>query len=299
MGKDAFEQSPAARAVFEQADQALGQSLSTLCFDGPMEELTLTANTQPAIVATSAALLAAARERLADLPSPSFAAGHSLGEYSALVAAGALPLADAIRVVRVRGEAMQQAVPAGVGAMAAIMGPDGAAVGELCADVSQDDALVSAANFNAPTQTVVAGHAAAVELLVERAKAGGARAIPLKVSAPFHCALMAPARDALRDALSGADVAAPSIEVLANVDAEAKAQPEQIVQSLLDQVDHSVRWVQTIEAMRRGGVTHAIEIGPGKVLTGLNRRIDKTLKTLAVGSMADLGKLNDFLEMGS
>ncbi len=205
MGRDLVEASEAARRVFERADAALGEPLSRLCFEGPMEDLTLTANTQPALVTVSMAIVAALRERLPDLVAPRFAAGHSLGEYSALVAAGALDLEDAVRVCRLRGAAMQAAVPAGEGAMAAVMGLEPAALAELCAAEAQDE-IVSLANYNAPGQIVISGHAAAVARVSAAVGKRQGKAIPLKVSAPFHCALMRPARERLAPELERIEV---------------------------------------------------------------------------------------------
>lgn len=297
MGKDVFDGSAAARRCFEEADAAVGAPLSTLCFEGPAEQLTLTENTQPAIVTTSMALVAAARERFGDrLRPPDFAAGHSLGEYSALCAAGAFSLADAARVTRTRGRAMQAAVAPGVGAMAAVMGLEAGAVEALCGEAAEGtDEVLSCANFNAPIQTVVAGHAAAVRRAVGLAKGRGGKAIPLKVSAPFHCALMAPARDPLQKALDGATVGAPAFPVLANVDAEPKTTPEAVVTALIDQVDSPVRWVAIVEALVEEGVTHALEIGPGRVLAGLAKKIDKRLQVLSVNGADALDKIPEFL----
>ncbi|HEX7664623.1 MAG TPA: ACP S-malonyltransferase, partial [Polyangiaceae bacterium] len=209
MGKEIFEASAAARAVFEEADSALGEKLSKLVFEGPIEELTLTANAQPAIVTTSIALLAALREKLPEIEAPAFAAGHSLGEYSALVSAGALSLSDAVRLVRARGRAMQEAVPAGVGAMAAIMGMEPDPVREVCKEASIDGEVVSPANFNAPGQIVIAGHKGAVARASELVGARKGKAIALNVSAPFHCALMAPAARVVEDKLASVTVNVP------------------------------------------------------------------------------------------
>ncbi|HHH26991.1 MAG TPA: [acyl-carrier-protein] S-malonyltransferase [Polyangiaceae bacterium] len=295
MGKDVVDSSPAARAVFERADEALGEALSKLCFEGPMDQLTLTANTQPAIVTTSAAILAAVRERLPELPAPAFAAGHSLGEYSALWAAGALSLADAVKITRVRGEAMQEAVPPGRGAMAAIMNLGGDAVAELCTEAATPEQVVSCANFNAPTQTVIAGHQEAVARVRDLAKAAGGKAIPLNVSAPFHCSLMQPAQRAVERALAEVQVSAPTTPVLANVDALPKEDGEAVKKALVAQVDSPVQWVGTIEKLRAEGVTHALELGPGRVLAGLARRIDKDLGVLSVGSTSAIDKIPSFL----
>jgi [acyl-carrier-protein] S-malonyltransferase len=283
MGKEIAAAFPAARDVFERADRALCEPISALCFEGPEETLTLTRNTQPAIVTTSVAVLAALRARL-PLPLPVSAAGHSLGEYSALVASGALSLEDAVRVVRLRGEAMQEAVPAGAGAMAAVMGLEPAKVVEICDEAKQGE-VVSPANYNAPGQIVIAGHAAAVgranQLVAER----GGKAIPLKVSAPFHCALMAPAAQKLAARLETVAVSPLAFPVLANVDARPNQDAHRVKELLVQQVDHPVRWEETVRAMADGGVTHILEIGPGKVLAGLVKRIAKSIEVLPVGTV--------------
>ncbi|MBX3186705.1 MAG: ACP S-malonyltransferase [Labilithrix sp.] len=303
MGRDLLDASAAAREVFQRADEALGEKLSRLILEGPEEELTLTANAQPALVTMSTAVLAAMRERYPSLPSPRFAAGHSLGEYSALVAAGALTLEDAVRVVRTRGKAMQSAVAPGEGAMAAIMGLDASRLEAICRDVSgeKDDAgaafgVVSCANFNAPGQIVIAGTARAVARVSELANAEKAKAIPLKVSAPFHCALMAPAAAALRDALEKVEVHAPAFPVVANVDARPNSDAGRVKDLLVRQVDGAVRWEQAIRLMHMEGITHALEIGAGKVLSGLGKRIAKDMKILSVGTVESLGALGEFLE---
>lgn len=298
MGADVQRASPAARAVYEAADRRLGRALSTLCFEGPSETLTATENTQPAIVTTSMAILAAMRERLGDaLPEPVCAAGHSLGEYSALCAAGALSPEDAADVCRVRGAAMQAAAPADGGAMAAVMGPTGPEVTRLCEGLTSPDAVVAAANYNAPTQTVIAGHVAAVARAGDAAKAEGARVIPLRVSAPFHCALMTPAREPLRHALASTKLTAPRFEVFANVDAQARSEPDAVVQALVDQVDQPVQWVATVRAMQAMGVTHALEVGPGRVLAGLVKRIvGRDLPVLSVNRLETIDEVPAFLE---
>ena len=293
MGKDVFEASPKARAAFDEADHALGEGLSKLCFDGPSDQLTLTANTQPAIVATSVALLRALLERYPDLK-PDYAAGHSLGEYSALCAAGALTLTQAVKVTRVRGRAMQQAVPPGQGAMAAVMSLSGDDVSAICAKI---DGVVSCANFNAPIQTVIAGEAGSVEAAGRLAKEAGGKVIPLNVSAPFHCALMEPAKAAVREALESAEVKAPSIEILHNVDAAPRGDAAGVIDALVAQVSSPVQWVKTVQRLRELGCTHALEIGPGRVLAGLGRRIDKGLKILSVGSVEAIEKVDSFLEV--
>jgi [acyl-carrier-protein] S-malonyltransferase len=283
MGKDVADAFPAARDIFERADRALGEKLSALCFAGPEDALTLTRNTQPAIVTTSLAVLAALRART-NLPAPVNAAGHSLGEYSALVASGALSLEDAVRIVRLRGEAMQEAVPAGAGAMAAVMGLAPEKVEELCAEAAQGE-VVSPANYNAPGQIVIAGHAAAVQRASKLVAERQGKAIPLKVSAPFHCALMAPAARKLASRLETVAIAPLAFPVLANVDAAPNLEAGRVKELLVRQVDHPVRWEETVRAMAAGGVTHILEIGPGKVLAGLVRRIAKEIEVLPVGTV--------------
>jgi [acyl-carrier-protein] S-malonyltransferase len=294
MGKAVADASAKARAAFAEADEALGESISALCFEGPMETLTLTANTQPAIVATSAAILAAIREACPDLPEPAFAAGHSLGEYSALVAAKALRLADAVRLCRLRGAAMQDAVPPGDGAMAAIMGLDPDAVAKLCAEASEGQ-VVSAANYNAPGQIVIAGQAPAVARASALASARGGKAIPLKVSAPFHCALMRPAADRVASALAHVRLDRPRFPVIANVDGEPNADPARVPDLLVRQIHNPVQWVRSVERMAREGVTHALEIGPGKVLAGLVKRSAKSIKVLSVSDVDSIAKVPAFL----
>lgn len=295
MGKDVAEVSEAARRVFERADAALGEPLSSLCFEGPMEDLTLTANTQPALVTVSMALVAALRERVPDLAPPRFAAGHSLGEYSALAAAGALELEDAVRVCRLRGVAMQAAVPAGEGAMAAVMALDAAVVAEICAAEAHDE-IVSLANYNAPGQVVIAGHAAAVARVSAVVGKRQGKAILLKVSAPFHCALMRPARDRLAPDLERIEIQPLAFPVIANVDAEPNADPTRVKDLLLRQIDGAVLWTAIFERMAAEGVTHALEIGPGKVLAGLGKRIVKSIKVASVSDVAGIDAVRSFLE---
>jgi len=286
MGKDVADAFPAAREVFERADLALGDKISTLCFEGPEDALTLTRNTQPAIVTTSIAVLAALRART-DVPLPVSAAGHSLGEYSALVASGALSLEDAVRIVRLRGEAMQEAVPAGVGAMAAIMGLTPEKLGEICDEAAQGE-VVGPANYNAPGQIVIAGHAAAVARAGKLAGERQGKAIPLKVSAPFHCSLMAPAAQKLAARLETVTVGPLAFPVVANVDARPNQQATRVKELLVKQVDHPVRWEETVRAMADAGVTHILEIGPGKVLAGLVKRIAKGIEVLPVGTTSGI-----------
>jgi len=275
MGRSLCEVSPAARAVFDAADEALGEPFSRLIFEGPAEQLTYTANAQPAILTASLAALAALREAQPGLPMPQLAAGHSLGEYSALVAAGALDFRRAVQLVRLRGEAMQRAVAPGEGAMAAVVGGDAAAVEQLCADVraeSGGERVVSPANFNAPGQVVIAGHASAVERASALAKERKLKAIPLKVSAPFHCALMAPAATALERALREIEFAALQFPVVSNVEAQPNSDASRVRELLVRQVAGAVRWQETLERMVSDGVKTAWEIGPGQVLAGLAKR---------------------------
>lgn len=295
MGKALADASPAARQVFARADAALGEPLSCLCFEGPLEELTLTANTQPALVTVSSAIVAALRERWPGLEAPAFAAGHSLGEYSALVAAGALDLDDAVRLCRLRGAAMQGAVPPGEGGMAAVMGLDAEGVAGLCADAAQGDVL-SPANFNSPGQTVIAGHARAVERAVGLASSRGGKVTVLKVSAPFHCALMRPAAERLAPELERARIQAMAFPVIANVDGEPNADPARVAGLLVRQIDGPVRWMKSVERMAAEGVTKALEIGPGKVLAGLVKRIDKRIKVLNVSDPDGIEKVDAFLK---
>jgi [acyl-carrier-protein] S-malonyltransferase len=288
MGADLAEAIPAARAVFEEADDALGFSLSKLCFEGPEEDLRLTENTQPAILTASVATLAAVRQRGLE---PDFVAGHSLGEYSALVAAGAISFRDAVQLVRKRGRFMQEAVPAGVGAMAAILGMETENVVEVCARAAEGE-VVSPANFNSPGQIVIAGHAGAVQRAVDLAVAGGAKkAVLLQVSAPFHCSLMEPARDRLApelDAIAFADLKTPLVN---NVAAEIITSGAEAREGLKRQVPSPVLWEQSVQRLAAEGVGSFLEVGPGRVLTGLLRSIDRTLEGSAVGDLAGLEKL--------
>lgn len=287
MGRALFESSAAAREVFERADEALGFSISKMCFEGPEDTLTLTKNTQPAIVATSVAALWALREKMPELPAPAFVAGHSLGEFSALVAASALSIEDAVRLVHLRGAAMQEAVPAGEGGMAAIMGGDAEAVSALCRDASEGEPL-SPANFNAPGQIVIAGTKVAVARALVLAKDRSLKGIPLKVSAPFHCALMAPAAEKVRAALAEITINTPTIPVIANATAEPNQDPSAVRELLIRQVDSAVLWDRSIIFMAAHGVTQALELGPGKVLAGLVKRIAKDLKVMSLGSPEEI-----------
>jgi [acyl-carrier-protein] S-malonyltransferase len=288
MGRALHDASPAARAVFEEADDALGYSISKLCFEGPAEELTLTANTQPAILTTSIAAVRALQAEVA--LEPAVALGHSLGEFSALVAVGALQFADAVRVVRLRGQAMQEAVPPGQGAMAAVIGLEAADVEALCSEAAQGR-VVSPANLNGGGQIVVAGHADAVERVIALAKSRKAKAIPLQVSAPFHCALMQPAAERLAEALTGIEIGPFAAPVITNVEATPNDDRTRVFDLLVRQVTHRVRWEESVRAAVALGATRALEVGHGKVLAGLLRRISPTLKVAPVGSPADIDVL--------
>ncbi|WP_444465065.1 ACP S-malonyltransferase [Rhodobacter capsulatus] len=288
MGKALAEAYPAAKAVFDEVDAALGEKLSALIWEGEIERLTLTANAQPALMATSLAAVAALKAEGIEVGQAAFVAGHSLGEYSALCAAGALSLADTARLLRIRGEAMQSAVPVGVGAMAALLGLDFATAAEVAAEAAQGE-VCQAANDNDPAQVVVSGHKAAVERAVEIAKGKGAkRAVMLPVSAPFHCALMQPAADRMAEALAAVTVSAPVVPVVANVRAEAVCDPATIRQLLVDQVTGSVRWRESVLWMVSQGVSDFCEIGAGKALSGMIKRIAKDTAQKAVGTPEDV-----------
>jgi [acyl-carrier-protein] S-malonyltransferase len=300
MGREVASASSAAREVYARVDAVLstelGRPLSQLCFEGPEAELTLTKHTQPAIVATSIALLAALRERIPALPAPAFAAGHSLGEYAALVAAGAMRVEDACVVVHRRGKAMQDAVPPGQGAMSAVMGIDPSVLEEICREASTATSeVVSPANYNAPGQIVIAGGAAGVAKAGELVNARKGKAIPLKVSAPFHCALMRPVASVVRAALDQIALTTLAFPVVANVDATPRTDPEGVKDALVRQVDAPVRWQSSVEAMVSAGVTHFLEIGPGKVLQGLVKRIAKEAKLLSVSDAVGLESVAAFL----
>ncbi len=287
MGKELAEAFPVARAVFEEADRALGFALSRLCFEGPEEELKLTANTQPAVLTCSVAAYRVLEEKGVRA---GYVAGHSLGEYSALVAAGSLSLADAVVTVRKRGEAMQSAVPAGQGAMAAILGLSSDKVAEACRQAAQGE-VVAPANLNSPDQIVISGHAAAVERAMEAAKTAGAkRAIRLPVSAPFHCALLEPAVVPLAEALKRISFNDLEVPLVTNVDAEAITTAAQARDALLRQVPAPVRWEESIRRLAALGCDRFVEVGPGKVLTGLLRQIDRSLTGLNVEDLASLEK---------
>jgi [acyl-carrier-protein] S-malonyltransferase len=287
MGRALAEGSPAAAAVWAEADAALGFALSRLCFEGPDADLALTANTQPAVLAASVAAAAALAERGVV---PGLAAGHSLGEYSALVVAGALRFDEAVRLVRRRGEFMQEAVPVGTGAMAALLGVDLATAEQVCAEAAQGD-VVGVANINSPGQIVIAGHRAAVERAVAAAaERGGRKSVLLPVSAPFHCALMKPAADRLAAALEGVTVVAPRIPVVRNVDGGVTRTADEVKPFLVQQVASPVRWTDCVERLQREGATGYLEVGPGRVLTGLLKRTLDGARGYPVEDPASLDK---------
>ncbi len=292
MGKVLADTYAEARAVFEEVDDALGQKLSDIMWEGPEADLTLTANAQPALMAVSLAAMRVLGAKGLDLEkSVSFVAGHSLGEYSALAAAGSLDVGTAARLLRVRGDAMQNAVPVGQGAMAALLGLDFEAADEIAREAAQGE-VCQAANDNAPGQVVVSGHVSAVERAIDIAKARGARrAVLLPVSAPFHCALMAPAADAMAEALASADLRAPRVPLVANVLAAPVTDPADIRQRLVEQVTGTVRWRESITWLAGEGVDTFVEIGSGKVLTGMVKRIAKEATGVAVNTPEDIDAL--------
>ncbi|WP_308916815.1 ACP S-malonyltransferase [Jannaschia sp. LMIT008] len=299
MGRDLAFAHPEARAVFDAVDAALGEDLSGLIWNGAQDTLTLTRNAQPALMATSvAALRALEAGGLSVATHAAMVAGHSLGEYSALVAAGSLSLEDAVRLLRLRGEAMQDAVPAGRGAMAALLGLDADAVRGIAAEAS-GDGVCEAANDNDPAQVVVSGDTAAVERAVELAKAAGAkRAVMLPVSAPFHCALMAPAAQAMADALDRVEIRDPVVPVVANVTAAPATDAATIRDLLVRQVTGAVRWRESVAAMAAAAVTETWEIGAGKALSGMVRRIDRSIATRSVGTPDDVAAALESLHEG-
>ncbi|WP_374635063.1 ACP S-malonyltransferase [Paracoccus sp. (in: a-proteobacteria)] len=291
MGRELAEAYPAARAVFAEVDEALGENLSDLIWNGDIETLTLTQNAQPALMATSIAAFRALEAEGFGIKDADFVAGHSLGEYSALCAAGALSLADTARLLRLRGAAMQEAVPVGQGAMAAILGLDFAAVDQIARDAAEGE-VCQAANDNDPAQVVISGHKAAVERAALLAKERGAkRALMLPVSAPFHSALMQPAAAAMAEALAAVDIHAPAVPVVANVRAEPVAEPGAIRRLLVEQVTGAVRWRESIEFLAGAGVTEFWEIGAGKALSGMIKRISKEAVTRNIGVPADIAAL--------
>ena len=297
MGRDLAEAFPAARAVFQEVDEALGQKLSEIMWQGPQETLTLTENAQPALMAHSMAVIRVLQaEKGLDLAKHiSFVAGHSLGEYSALAAAGAFTIGDAARLLKLRGQSMQKAVPVGQGAMAALLGVGLDVARKIAADAAQGD-VCDIANDNEPTQVVLSGHKTAIDRVAEVGKVHGLRrAIPLPVSAPFHCRLLQPAADAMAEALATVVVRRPIVPVIANVLAAPISDPDEIKRRLVEQVTGTVRWRECVLAMASAGVTTLLEVGSGKVLTGLAGRIDKGLKAQAVGTPADIDAVGALL----
>lgn len=298
MGKELAAAHSAAREVFDEVDAALGQKLSALMWEGPKDTLTLTENAQPAIMAVSLAVMRVLeKEHGFDIGrSVKFVAGHSLGEYSALAAAGTFSLADTARLLKLRGQAMQKAVPVGQGAMVALLGV-GLDAARLVAEAAarpggagqQNPDVCQVANDNEPTQVVLSGHKTAIDRVAEVGKAHGVRrALPLPVSAPFHCSLMQPAADAMAEALSKVAMRAPSVPVISNVLAAAISDPQDIRRRLVEQVTGTVRWRESVEYMARNGITHVFEIGHGKVLAGLVKRIEKGLEATSIGAPADI-----------
>jgi [acyl-carrier-protein] S-malonyltransferase len=289
MGKALADAFPICRQTFEEADAALGYPLSRIIFDGPEDQLTLTENQQPAVLTVSVAAGRLLEEQ--GFPAPAFVAGHSLGEYTANVAAGTFSFSDAVKIVNRRGRYMQEAVPVGTGAMAAILGLDADKVVQACAEAA-DGEVVSAANINGAGQIVIAGSAAAVARASERAKALGAkRAIPLSVSAPFHCALMKPAEDRLAPELRALATKAPRVPIVANVDAEPKTDAKSAIEALVAQVSAPVRWEAVVQRLAKEGVTTYVEVGPGTVLSGLVKKIHKEAKVLNFASPEDLAAI--------
>ncbi len=285
MGKDLAERFPVARQVFEEADDALGFALSRLCFEGPAEELQLTENTQPAILAVSIAAFRALET--AGAPAPAFVAGHSLGEYSALTAAKVLELSAALRTVRARGRYMQEAVPVGTGAMAAVIGGELSDIERVCIEAGGSE-VCSVANINSPGQVVIAGNAAAVDRAIELLKGVARRVIKLNVSAPFHCALMKPAQDRLAADLEQLEFGEPKFPVVTNVDARITTAPAELRDALFRQVSAPVRWVESMQLLMENGVDKMVEVGPGKVLSGLMRQTSRDIKCLNVEDAASL-----------
>jgi len=285
MGKELFDNFPVPRKVFEEADDALGFALSRLCFTGPAEELQLTENTQPAILTVSVAAFRAMTEE--GINAPAFVAGHSLGEYSALVAAGVLSLSDAVRTVRARGHYMQEAVPVGTGAMAAVIGGELSEIQRVCEEARAAQ-VCSVANMNSPNQVVIAGNTEAVDRAIEALKGVAKRVIKLNVSAPFHCALMKPAQDRLAADLERLTFNEPSMPVVTNVDARPTTAPDELRDALVRQVSATVRWSESMQLLVQQGVDTFVEAGPGKVLTGLMRQINRDAKALNVEDAASL-----------
>lgn len=296
MGKDFYEKFPVARRIFEKADEALGFSITKLCFEGPIEELTLTENTQPAILTTSIAIYEVMKEQ--GIRNPDFVAGHSLGEYSALVAAGAIDFVDAVKIVRKRGRYMQEAVPVGKGAMAAILGLDIATIEKVCEEVEKDGKVCSPANINSPSQVVIAGDAESVEKAVEILKEKGAkRAVKLNVSAPFHCKLMLTAQERLAVELEKIRFCDLKFPIIENYSAELNQEGERARQALIRQVSSPVRWAESVKRLIENGVDTFVEIGAGKTLSGLIRQIDRDVRCLNIERPENLEEVRGILRL--
>jgi [acyl-carrier-protein] S-malonyltransferase len=289
MGKEFFENFREAKDVFEEADDVLHLPISSICFQGPEETLKLTENTQPAVLTMSIAVLRVLQAEKGVVPR--LAAGHSLGEYSALVLSGALGFADAVQIVRLRGRFMQEAVPVGEGAMAAVLGMEQSQVEKLCEEVAQGE-VVTPANFNCPGQIVIAGHAKAIERAMERVKQEGKKALPLPVSAPFHSPLMKPAGERLEKALEGIPIQDLTIPVVTNVEADINQSKERVKELLVKQVWSPVRWEESMQKISEDGIEQALEIGPGKVLSGLMKRIDPKVETRNIEDIQTLKKIS-------
>jgi [acyl-carrier-protein] S-malonyltransferase len=289
MGKELFENFSVAKKVFEEADDALHLSISALCFKGPEEALKLTENTQPAVLTTSIAAFKVLQEEKGI--TPQFTAGHSLGEYSALVVSGALTFSEAVKMVRLRGKFMQEAVPVGEGAMAAVLGMEREQVEKLCEEISYGEVLTPA-NFNCPGQIVIAGHSKAVERAIERIKQEGKKAVLLPVSAPFHSPLMKPAGERLEKALEEISVSDLKVPVVTNVEAEVNTSKDRVKGLLVAQVSSPVRWEESMRKMIEKGIEHLFEIGPGKVLSGLMKRIDSRVETKNLEDLQTLKKIS-------
>jgi len=289
MGKDFFENFREAREVFQEADDVLHLSISSLCFQGPEEALKLTENTQPAVLTTSIAVLRVLQAEKGVVPN--LVAGHSLGEYSALVVSGALAFADSVQIVRLRGRFMQEAVPVGEGAMAAILGMERGQVEKLCEEAAQGDVLTPA-NFNCPGQIVIAGHAKAIERAMERVKQNGKKAVALPVSAPFHSPLMKPAGERLGKVLEGITIQDLKIPVVTNVEADINQSKERVKELLVTQVSSPVRWEESMQKISGNGIEQILEIGPGKVLSGLMKRINPKVETKNIEDIQTLKKIS-------
>ena len=288
MGRTLYDSFDASRAVFDEVDEALGEKLSELIFEGPEDRLTLTENAQPALMAVSMAAIRALEAEGFSVETAAYVAGHSLGEYSALAAVGALSIGQTAKLLRIRGNAMQEAVPSGAGSMAAIIGLDAEAVAKLCEDAAEGE-VCEPANDNGGGQIVISGNAAAIDRAIALAQERGAkRALPLSVSAPFHCRLMQPAADRMAEALADAEILVPRVPVVTNVTAGPTSDPAEIRERLVRQVTGQVRWRESIEWLAANGVNALVEIGSGKVLTGLARRIDRSLEGRAIGTADDV-----------